>query len=91
LQRRRLGYGLNPNPLTPIPLASKSAGAGNNFDFRKSHIRCESPRARSCRLAAGQHFGNGELSIWAVWNHVLTRLKMKLFAIELHRNNVRLE
>jgi hypothetical protein len=65
---------------------------GEQVCLRKSHIRrCESPSARSCRLAAGEHFGDGELAIGAVRNHGLTRLKMKLFAIELHRDNLRLE
>jgi len=66
--------------------------AEEQFCLRKSHIRrCDSPNARSCRLAVGEHFGDGELAIGAVWDHGLTRLKMKLFAIELHRDNVRLE
>jgi hypothetical protein len=34
----------------------------------------------------GEHFGDREFAIGAVRNHGLTRLKMKLFAIELHRN-----
>ena len=66
--------------------------AGKQFCVRKSHIRrCDSPNARSCRLAVGEYFGDGELAIGAVWDHGLTRLKMKLVAIELHRDNVRLE
>ena len=40
---------------------------------------------------AREHFGDAELAIRAVWNHGLTRLKMKLFAIELNRDNVRFE
>jgi hypothetical protein len=78
---------------SPIPVPSKAgADSEKQFCLRKSHIRrCESPSARSCRLAAGEHFGDGELAIGAVWNHGLTPLKMKLFAIELHRDNVRLE
>jgi hypothetical protein len=40
---------------------------------------------------AGEHFSDGDLAIGAVWNHGLARLKMKLFAIEMHRDNVRLE
>ena len=59
---------------------------------RKSPIRrCESPSVRSCRLAAGEHFGDSEFAIGAVWNHRLTRLKMKLLAIELHGDNIGLE
>jgi hypothetical protein len=49
------------------------------------------PSVSSCRLAAGEHFGDSELAIGAVSNDGLTRLKMKLFAIELHGDNVRLE
>ncbi len=78
---------------SPIPLPSRAAAdsGGTILPSKISYSPCESPSARSCRLAAGEHFGDGEFAIGAVWNHGLTRLKMKLFAIELHRDNVRLE
>lgn len=65
---------------------STSLTASAEFGTR----RCELP-IRLCGDAAREHFRDGELAIGAVWNHGLTRLKMKLFAIELHRDNVRLE
>ena len=36
-------------------------------------------------------FVDGEIAIWAMWNHLLTRLKVKLDAIETDRDEGRLK
>ena len=38
-----------------------------------------------------ERLGDGEVAIWAVWNHCLTQLETELGAIELYRNHVWLE
>src|SRR5262249_35745846 len=53
--------------------------------------RARWPVTRSCRFAAGGHFGDSELAIGAGRNYPLTRLKTKLPAIELYRDDVGLE
>ena len=47
-----------------------------------------------CSLTAvcgADRLGDGEIAIGAVRNHRLTRLKMELGAIEMYRDDVRLE
>src|SRR5262245_31397189 len=60
--------------------------------------RCLAARSRcgpaGCSLTAvcrADRLGGGEVSIGAVRNHRLTRLKMELDAIEMYRDEVRLE
>ena len=36
-------------------------------------------------------FGNAEFAVWTVRNYRLTRFKVELSAIQMHRNYVRLE
>src|SRR5262245_23894178 len=51
-------------------------------------------RARRCRLAEVCRAGrlvDREVAIGAVWNHLLTRLEMKLGAVEINRDDAWLE
>ena len=54
--------------------------------------RCGSAAGGSLTaVCGGGRLGDGEVAIGAVWNHRLTRLEMELGAIEMYRDEVRLE
>src|SRR5215831_1573176 len=64
---------------------------GDRKRYLAARSRCGPAGCSRTAVCRADRLGGGEVSIGAVRNHRLTRLKMELNAIEMYRDDVRLE